>query len=158
MSTLPALTGPVADMLAGAVSRADVERLQCEVAKLPQYEPATKHYFHGGMYCREVWRDGGVLVVGKVHRKEHFYLIVSGTVAVTTDDGVQELEGPALLLCKPGTKRAVLSLTPALCMTFHRTDATTVEAAEAELVEEDLGAMYGAGNSLKAPSAQEALQ
>lgn len=148
----------VAELMGGAVSRAGIDRLQAEVSKLEQYEPATKHYFHGGMYCREVWRDGGVLVVGKVHRKEHFYLIVSGTVSMTTDDGVQTLTGPALLLSKPGTKRAVLSLTPAMCMTFHRTDATTVEAAEAELVEEDASAQFGPGNLLKAPTARGALQ
>ena len=66
-----------------------VQTLQAEVSKLPQYEPETKHTFHGGMYCREVFRHAGVLVVGKVHKKEHFYYIVSGTVAITTDDGVQ---------------------------------------------------------------------
>jgi hypothetical protein len=109
----------------------------------------TKHYFHGGMYCREVWRDADVVVVGKVHRKEHFYVVVSGTVVITTDDGVQRLTGPALLMCMPGTKRAVYSETPALCMTLHRTDATTVEAAEAELVEEDSASMYLAGNLIK---------
>lgn len=124
-------------------------RLQEEVLKLPQYEPETEHFFHGGMYCRRVWRDAGVLVVGKVHKKEHFYLIVSGTVHITTDEGVQKLTGPALLMSKPGTKRAVFSETPALCMTFHVTDATTVDDAEAELVEEDNSTRYGAGNLIK---------
>lgn len=135
--------------LATTHSRAQIERLQAELSKLPQYEPATKHYFHGGMYCREVWRDANVLVVGKVHLKEHFYLIVSGTVHITTDDGVQEVQGPTLLLSKPGTKRAVFSVTPALCMTFHRTDATNPTDAEAELVESDPTAMFGIGNELK---------
>ncbi|MEI6283061.1 MAG: hypothetical protein WCP82_10175 [Alphaproteobacteria bacterium] len=128
-----------------AISLASVERLQAEVSKLPQYEPKTRHYFHGGMYCREVWRDGGVLVVGKVHKKEHFYLIVSGRVMVGPDE-----YGPgSLILSKPGTKRAVLSLEPTTCMTFHRTDATTVEDAEAELVEEDDSAMFTIGNRAK---------
>ncbi len=139
----------VHEMLAGALSRASVERLQSELAQMPQYQPETRHHFHGGMYCREVWRDAGVLVVGKVHRKEHFYFIASGTVLITTDEGPQRLEAPALLLSKPGTKRAVYSETPALCLTFHRTDATTVEAAEAELVEDDPLSMFDAGNQIK---------
>lgn len=122
-----------------------LRRLQEEVSKLPQYEPTTRHFFHGGMYCREVWRDGGVLVIGKVHRKEHFYLIVSGRVRV----GQEEFGPGALILSKPGTKRAVLSLEPTLCMTFHRTDATTVEEAERELVEEDENDMYLPGNRAK---------
>lgn len=122
-----------------------MRRLQEEVSKQPQYEPETRHFFHGGMYCREVWRNGGVLVVGKVHRKEHFYLIVSGRVRI----GAEEFGPGALILSKPGTKRAVLSLEPTLCMTFHRTDATTVEEAERELVEEDENDMYLPGNRAK---------
>lgn len=122
-----------------------MRRLQEEVSKLPQYEPQTRHFFHGGMYCREVWRDGGVLVIGKVHRKEHFYLIVSGRVRI----GLEEFGPGALILSKPGTKRAVLSLEPTLCMTFHRTDSTTVEEAERELVEEDENDMYLPGNRAK---------
>ena len=126
-----------------------VKALQDEVSKLPQYEPATKHYFHGGMYCREVFRHAGVLVVGAIHKKEHFYLIVSGTVAITTDNGVQEVTGPHLFLSKPGTKRAVYSITDALCMTFHAIEAKTVEEAEAELVEAEPNSMYSLGNQVK---------
>lgn len=126
-----------------------VEHLQKQLSKLPQYEPETKHYFHGGMYCREVFRKAGVLVVGAVHRKEHFYLIVSGTVAITTDDGVVEVTGPHLFLSKPGTKRAVYAMTDTTCMTFHQTESTTVEAAEAELVDADPDSMYNPGNLAK---------
>jgi len=126
-----------------------VKALQDQLSKLPQYEPLTKHTFHGGMYCREVWRPAGVLVVGKVHKKEHFYMIVYGTVAITTDDGVKSITGPCLLSSMPGTKRAVYAETDTLCMTFHRTDSTTVEEAEAEMVEEDEADMYSIGNKVK---------
>jgi len=130
--------------------RQKVELLQEELSKLPQYEPETKHYFHGGMYCREVFRHAGVLVVGAVHKKEHLYLIVSGTVAITDGEGnVQEVTGPHLFQSKPGTKRAVYAVTDALCMTFHAIEATTVEEAEAELVEVEPNSMYSLGNQVK---------
>ena len=136
---------------APAVSmRQRVDRLQSELAKLPQYEPDTRHHFHGGMYCREVWRDAGVLVVGKVHKREHMYLIASGTVLISSDDeDPVEVTGPHLIMSRPGCKRAVLSVTPSLCMTFHRADSTTVEDAEAELVEDDPNSMYDAGNLVR---------
>lgn len=123
--------------------------LQSALVQMPQYEPITEHYFHGGMYCRKVFRHADVTVVGKVHKKEHFYLVVSGTVAVTTDDGVQVITGPHLLCSKPGTKRVVYSVTDAVCMTFHRTDSTTVEDVEEELVEHDPASMFTVGNKLK---------
>ena len=130
--------------------RQKVELLQQELSKMPQYEPETKHYFHGGMYCREVFRHAGVLVVGAVHKKEHLYLIVSGTVAITDGEGnVQEVTGPHLFQSKPGTKRAVYAVTDALCMTFHAIEATTVEEAETELVEVEPNSMYSLGNQVK---------
>lgn len=126
-----------------------VAALQDEISKHPQYEPPTEHLFHGGMYCRQVWRPAGCLIVGKVHKKEHFYMIVSGTVKVTTDDGVQTITGPMLLCSNPGTKRAVYAETDALCMTFHRVESNTVEEVESELVEDDPNSMFTIGNKVK---------
>jgi hypothetical protein len=135
--------------LAGLMQQ-KVGALQAELSKLPQYQPDTRHYFHGGMYCREVFRHAGVLVVGAVHKKEHFYLIVYGTVAITDGDGnVQEVTGPYLFQSKPGTKRAVLALTDTLCMTFHALEATTVDEAESELVESEPASMYAPGNLIR---------
>jgi len=129
--------------------RQKVEALQTAVSRMPQYEPITKHTFHGGMYCREVFRHAGALIVGKVHKKEHFYFVAGGTVAITTDEGVQFITGPHLLCCKPGTKRAVYAETDALCMTFHRVESDNVEDAEAELVEDDPHSMFAVGNKVK---------
>ena len=126
-----------------------VRLLEDELRKMPQYEPITTHTFHAGMYCREVYRGADVLVVGKVHKKEHMYYIVSGTVAITTDEGVMAVTGPKMICSKPGTKRAVYSITPAHCLTLHRTDAINVRDAEKELVEDDPDSMYDAGNKLK---------
>ena len=129
--------------------RGRVNRLQEEVSKLPQFEPTTVHTFHGGMYCREVFRPAGVVIVGKVHKKEHFYFVVSGTVLITTEDGMMEVTGPKLLCGMPGTKRAVYALTDAFCMTFHATQSASVEAAEEELVEDDPKSMFTIGNKIK---------
>lgn len=128
---------------------ARVTALQTAMSELPQYEPPTEHLFHGGMYCRQVWRPAGCTIVGRVHKKEHFYVIVSGTVCITTDDGVQTITGPKVLCSRPGTKRAVYAVTDALCMTFHVADAQTVEDAEKELVEDDPTSMFTIGNKVK---------
>ena len=76
-------------------------------------------------------------------------MIVSGTVTVTTDNGVQTITGPMLLCSKPGTKRAVYAETDALCLTFHRVESDTVEAVESELVEDDPQSMFTVGNTVK---------
>jgi quercetin dioxygenase-like cupin family protein len=129
--------------------RKQVDALQAAMSEMPQYEPPTEHFFHGGMYCRQVWRPAGCTIVGKVHKKEHFYVVVSGTICVTTDDGVQTITGPKVLLSRPGVKRAVYAITDALCMTFHVVEATTIEDAENELVEADPNSMFVIGNKVK---------
>lgn len=126
-----------------------VNALKTELLKMDQIDLPTQHLFHGGMYCRQVWRPAGCTIVGKVHKKEHFYMVVEGTVIVTTDEGVQELTAPALLCSKPGTQRAVFAVTDAMCMTIHRADANTVEGAADELVEDDPDSAFDALNNLK---------
>ena len=130
--------------------RAAIERLQAEMAKMPQAELTTEHYFADGMYCRYLPRPAGTLIVGKVHRKEHFYMVVSGRVRVTTDDGVVDISAPRVIVSKPGTKRAVLALEDSVCLTVHRTDNTDLEEIEAELVEPDVLALFDAHNKLRA--------
>lgn len=130
--------------------RQKVEALRAEISLRPQYEPVTKHYFHAGMYCREVYRDAGKVVIGAVHKKEHFYVIASGRVLITNGiDEPIEVVAPHVIKSKPGTQRAVVSLEPTVCMTFHVTDATTVEEAEKQLVEYDPNSMYTLGNVVK---------
>jgi hypothetical protein len=108
----------------------------------------TKHRFHGGMYLREVFRPADFLIVGKVHKKEHFYIVLSGTVVITTDTGVTEVTGPYIFDSKPGTKRAVYAKTDATCITIHRVESETIEDVENELVEDDPDCVYLSGNTL----------
>lgn len=118
------------------------------LANIKPIELDTKHRFHGGMYLREVFRPADCLIVGKVHKKEHFYIVLNGTVVITTDDGVFEVTGPYIFESKPGTKRAVYAKTDAVCITIHRVDSSSVENVEQELVEDDPDCVYLPGNKL----------
>ncbi len=129
-------------------SRDNVSVLQAEMLKLPQVELRTEHYFADGMYAREVERPAGTLIVGKVHKKEHFYIVTKGAIRVTTDDGVKDVRAPAVLVCKPGTKRAVLALEDSVCMTVHRTMKKSLKNVERELVEDET-TPFTLGNKLK---------
>jgi len=132
--------------------RAKVDALQRAIMDFEQFEPPTEHLIHGGMYCRQVWRPAGCLIVGKVHKKEHFYMVVYGTVKVTTDHGVETITGPKVICTTPGTKRAVYAETDALCMTFHRVDTDDLEEIEKNLVEDDPLSMLDHNNKLKLPA------
>lgn len=130
-------------------TREMVERLQEEMSRLPQADLPTEHYFADGMYCRVLFRPKDCLIVGKVHRNEHFYIVCQGTVRVTTDTGVEEITGPRVIVSKPGTKRAVLAMTDATCLTVHRTESRDLDEIEREIIEPDAKALFDAHNKPK---------
>mgnify|MGYP003349115628 CR=1 FL=1 len=137
------------DVAAGHLpTRDDLERLQAAMLVMPQIELETRHYWADGMYCREVARPAGCIIVGKVHIKEHFYVICSGTILLVGDGYRETITGPRVIVSKPGTKRAVHALTDAVCITVHRTDKTDLDEIEAELVERDETALFDASNKI----------
>ena len=111
---------------------------------------STFHYFADGMYARVLARKAGVQIVGKVHKKEHFYIVTMGSVAVSNgDDPARVYKAGSVIVSKPGTKRAVVALEDSICMTVHRTDQTDLDAIEEELMEPDPMALFDARNELR---------
>ena len=138
------MTEVVSDSMRGRVNA-----LQLAMMQMPQMELETEHYFADGMYARVIARPKDAVIVGKVHKREHFYIVMMGGVRVTTDEGVRDVWAPAVIVSSPGTKRAVLALEDSVCMTVHRTDKTDLDEIEAELIEPDPLAMFDAWNKPK---------
>ena len=133
-------------------SREQIDRLQAEVAKLPQVEPVTDHFFVPGMYCRRVFRTAGTLVIGKVHKADHFFVCVSGELIAWSETGMRHMKPGDVIESKPGTKRVTLALTDAIGMTVHKTDKTDLDEIEEELIESDPAALFDSSNKLKKPA------
>ena len=126
-----------------------VMQLQETMRNMPQVELPTFHFFADGMYARVVPRAAGVTIVGKVHKREHFYIVTKGRVLVVDDAGRHEYQAGDVIVSRPGTKRAVHALEDSICMTVHRTDETDLEKIEAEIIEPDEAALFDAHNKLK---------
>lgn len=128
---------------------AEIERLQAEVAKMPQFVPVTEHYFSGGMYCRKVFRPAGALIIGKIHKRDHLFICAAGEIIAWTEGGMRRLRAGDVVESRAGTKRVTLAVTDAIGMTYHKTDNTDLDVIEAELIEEDVTALFDAHNQLK---------
>jgi hypothetical protein len=129
-----------------AISRQDVQELQRSLMHMPQVEPVTTHYFADGMYARTVFRKAGVMVIGKIHRKEHFFSIVQGEMSVLTDAGMERHKAPWVIVSPIGTKRITFAHEDSTVMTVHRVSSQDLEAIEEELVEFEGISLYGPGN------------
>ena len=136
-------------ILANRSAKATVEALQAAMLELPQYEPPTEHVFHGGMYCRQVTIPAGCTIVGKKHKQDHLFMVVSGEVRIVDDGQAQTLTAPAVLQSKTGVKRAIYAITDTVFLTVHATPAKDVEQAEQMLVEPDENSPFTIGNKLK---------
>ena len=130
-------------------TREQILRLEADVKQMPQVELTTEHYFSDGMYCRKVPRVAGTLIVGKVHKKDHFFMCVSGEIIAWSEKGMVKLSAGDIIQSKSGTKRITLALTDSIGLTVHRTDETDLDKIEAELIEPDDTALFDNTNKLK---------
>jgi hypothetical protein len=122
--------------VAKKTNRDKIHNLEDELAKLPQVECKLDHVFSDGLYARSMHIPGGTVLTGKVHKRDHINFLLQGTIRVMTDDGMKELTAPQVIPSKKGIKRAGFAITDVIWTTVHATDATEVEAAEDELVED----------------------
>jgi quercetin dioxygenase-like cupin family protein len=129
-----------------AVMRDNVLRLQEALSRLPQIEFETRHHFADGIYCREMLIPKGATLVGKIHKREHFFLLTKGVLRVTTDEGVVTLEAPAVLVASPGTKRAGYAIEDCVCINLHRTESRDLDVIEAECIEPEELRLFDARN------------
>jgi len=118
------------------------------MVKMPQAELQTEHYFSEGMYCRKLTRPAGTLIVGKVHKKSHFFLCAKGEIIAWTESGMRTLKAGDIIESQPGTKRVTYAISDAIGITVHKTDKTNLDEIEAELIEPDITALFDSSNKL----------
>ena len=137
-------------------TREDINALQATLSTMTQSsELVTKHYFANGMYCREVHRPKGTLIVGKVHKHEHLFMVIKGQINVWTEEGMIEMKAPYIHVSKPGTKRVTWAAEDSTGVTIHRTEKTDLHDIEAENIEEDVNAKFDMLNALKSLGIEE---
>jgi len=132
----------------------DLGKLTGEVLKLPQIQSETNHYHAHGIYARTVFSAAGTLIIGKVHKTEHLYCVLSGKVRVVTKEGTFDLDAtkaPQILTCPVGTQRAVYILEDAWRMNVHLNleNIIDLDILENELVDTPEDCAFLPGNILK---------
>lgn len=103
--------------------------------QMPQVEMPTKHHFLPGLYLREIFMPAGTIVIGKIHRTEHFNIIQQGSVTLLGDGTCQRLTAPCTFVSKPGVQKVLYIHEDCVWTTVHQTQETTMEALEAEIIE-----------------------
>lgn len=134
-------------------SREAILKLQFELAQLPQLALDTRHFFVKGMYARQIDIPAGTTLVGKVHRSEHFFMLLKGDMTLWTEEGMRRVQAPYVACARPGIKRVGLAHEDSVCINVHTTELTDLAEIEEELVEkEDLPVLGAQERLLECPS------
>lgn len=118
--------------------RDKVKFLMKEFAACPQAECPLKHYFAPGVYIREIFMPAGSIVIGKIHKTEHFNIIQQGKLKILHDDYTNTvLTAPHTFVSKPGIQKVLYILEDTVWSTVHLTEERDLERLEAALIEPD---------------------
>lgn len=115
-------------------TRDQIVQLEERMRELPQIEFDVKHHFAPGIYTRELFIPAGTVLTGKIHRYEVMNVLVSGTLKVTTDEGIEVLTGPMIFNSEAGTKKAAVTFTDVIWLNIHPTELTDLDAIEKEFI------------------------
>lgn len=93
------------------------------ISKLPPAGIRIENKFAPGVYLRKMFAKPGAMIVSKVHKTEHFFILAQGRILVF--DGVHEaviLKAPYQGLTMPGAQRLGIVLDEVLWINIHPTD------------------------------------
>ncbi len=94
----------------------------------------VEHHFAPGVYMRQMNAKAGTLVVSKMHRTEHMNILLSGSLTVATENGIELLKAPVVLKSMPGTKRIGYFHEDSTWITVHPTNETDLNLIEQQVI------------------------
>ena len=97
----------------------------------------VEHHFAPGVYMRQMNAKAGTLVVSKMHRTEHMNILLTGSLTVATENGIELLTAPVVLKSMPGTKRIGYFHEDSSWITVHPTSETDLELIEQQVIVPD---------------------
>lgn len=127
--------------------REAVEQIEDAMQGMPPAFLPIKHYFANGMYAREMTMPAGAIVTGAIHKTTHFCILSQGRVRVMSEDGIDEIVAPAIIISQPGTKRAIHALEDTVWTNIHATNETDLDKLVEELTESTVDQLQGGVNN-----------
>lgn len=114
-----------------------------------QTEGAVTHNFADGQYIRQIIMPKNILVVSKIHAKNHPFFIMKGETSIYSNKGIERIKAPFHGITEAGTKRALYIHEECTFITVHRTDCLTVDEVINEITVTDFSKLELTGFDIK---------
>lgn len=126
----------VASILNATEAQYKVDLMASHLLTLPQIECPITHFFTPGLYTRQCFVPKGSVIISKIHKTEHPFVISKGEISVWIEGtGVVKFTAPFTGITKPGTRRVLYAHEDTIWTTFHPTDETDLAVIEDKLIE-----------------------
>ena len=79
-----------------------------------------KHTFADGIYIRQMDMETGSMVVGAIHNHLHVWFLLTGHLAVATEESIEEFVAPCYVLATPGAKRVIYAMEDSIFVNIHK--------------------------------------
>jgi len=92
-----------------------------------------KHTFAEKMYIREMRMKKGQIGVSVIQKYSYPFFVLTGSLAVTTETGIEEFIGPVYFTSPPGgAQRIVYAIEDCVIVTVHQNPTNTESLTELE--------------------------
>lgn len=66
-----------------------------------------EHDFTDGLYLRRLILNRNTTIVSGIHRRDHVWFLLTGSITISSEDGVNNYQAPYIGFSKAGTQRAI---------------------------------------------------
>ena len=122
------------DML---ISKADGENIEGDGKNIIHSKNfPLKHTFADGVYVRQMDMKANSLVVGAIHNHLHVWFLLTGHLAMSTEDAIEEFIAPCYVIADPGSKRVIYAIEDSIFVNIHKNpeNIKDIKKLEAEIV------------------------
>ena len=91
-----------------------------------------KHSFADGVYIREMRMKHGQLGFSAIHKHSYGFFLLSGVLASSREEGVEEFIAPCYIISPRGAKRIVYAVEDCVITTVHANPTNTQDLKEIE--------------------------
>ena len=91
-----------------------------------------KHTFAEKMYIREMRMKKGQLGFSAIHKHSYGFFLLSGVLASSREEGVEEFVAPCYIISPRGAKRIVYAVEDCVITTVHANPTNTQDLKEIE--------------------------
>lgn len=113
-----------------------IDEFEQAMMDYPLVDCPLKHRFVKGMYIREIFMPAGSWVTSLIHKTNHPFFVLQGTVSVYSDnDGEQLIEAPYIGTTTPATRRVLYTHSDVIWITWHKTEIQPTDDSEQAILE-----------------------